>query len=124
MPRRITETDTTKYPIKIYKGITWSRTLTFTDKNGAPINISTKDFVFKLKDVFSSLFTIGTNLPATALGSQVTKVDAVNGKFRILVTDEETATAITGSDGKWWIELHDTGDVKVLWIDCVTVEDI
>lgn len=111
------------YTLQIYKGITYSRTFQYKDADDVPIDLTNKSIVIQLKDIFTSVLQLGSSLPASALGSSVTITDAANGKFRLLITDEETAAAELGT-GRWWIELHDAGDVTLLWRDDIKVEDV
>lgn len=119
-PRLVSDTT---FTLQLYRGITYSTTFTYTDPNDVPINLTGKSIVIGLKDIFDNTLLLGSALPASALGSTVTITDAVNGKFRLYITDEETETADLGS-GRWWIEEHDGGDVNLLLRDDVQVDDI
>jgi len=120
MPQRVSSNTT--YTLPLYRGITYSKTFTYQDSAGVGINLTGKEIQVKVKDVFPALLSIGSDLPTTTLGSSVTITDAVNGKFNVHISDEETETAELGS-GRWWIELHDAGDVLLLWRDAVDVND-
>lgn len=126
MPKKFTEDGVAGYPLRILRGITYSRVFKFENSDGTPVNLTGMEVVVHLRDVFSTLFVLGSNDAPTALGSEVAITDAVNGEFRFKLTDEETLTAVltSSNEGKWWIELHDTGDVDLLLLDCATVEDI
>lgn len=110
----------TGFPITIYKGISLSLPFTYKNSDGTPIDLTGKTVVFKLKfgDTVTSYTTV-----ANAQGSVVTITDPPDGEFHILITDEETASMELGS-GRWWLELHDSGNVTLLWRDDVTVEDV
>lgn len=121
--RRIIDSVETHYTINLYKGITYSKTFQYKGADGNPIDISTKYFSIKFKDVFPAQLDLFTNAGASVLGSTFTVIDAPNGKFRLQLSDEETATAGTGS-GKWWIEVYDGSDINLLWLDSVNVVEL
>jgi hypothetical protein len=127
MARKLTESEVAGYPLRIRRGITWSRVLQYSNKDGTPIDLTGMEVVVHLRDVFPTLTVLGSNDPPTTLGSEVVITDAANGKFRVKFTDEETLTGVlttSSSEDRWWIELHDSGDVDLLLLDCATVEDI
>jgi hypothetical protein len=127
MARKLTESEVAGYPLRIRRGITWSRVLQYSNKDGTPIDLTGMEVVVHLRDVFPTLTVLGSNDPPTPLGSEVVITDAANGKFRVKFTDEETLTGVlttSSSEDRWWIELHDSGDVDLLLLDCATVEDI
>ncbi len=111
------------YILEILRGISLSEPFTYKNPDGSAIDLTGKTVVFKLK--FGTTIHTYTST-ANAYGSSVTITDAINGKFLVLVTDEETLTfALTdGTPGKWWLELHESGNIDLLWRDDVTVEDV
>lgn len=127
MPKRLTEDSVANYPLRILRGITYSRVFQFANNDGSPVDLTGMEIVIHLRDVFPTLVVMSSNDAPTPLGSEVVITDAVNGKFRFKLTDEETLTAVlttSSTEARWWIELHDTGDVDLLLLDCATVEDI
>jgi hypothetical protein len=127
MPRRLTDQGASGYPLKIQRGITWSRVFQFTNNDGTPVDMTGMSIVVHIRDIFDTLFVLSSDDPPTALGSEVVFTDQVNGTFRFKLTDEETLTANEVNDsnpGKWWMERLDDGDVNLLLVDCATAEDI
>jgi hypothetical protein len=108
------------YPITIYRGISLSIPFTYKQSDGTPIDLTGKEIVFKLR--FDEVVTTYNSAP-NSYGSAVTITDDVNGEFTVLVTDEETAVMEINS-GRWWLELHDAGNVDLLFKDDVVVEDV
>lgn len=111
------------YTVEIWQGITYSREFKYTDVNGDAIDLTGKVISIKFKDVFPTQLELFSNTAPSVLGSTFLVTDAVNGKFRLQLTDEETATTDTGQ-GKWWIELYTGSDVDLLWIDSVLVKEL
>jgi hypothetical protein len=111
---------TTGYIITIIRGISLSLPFTYKAPDGTPIDLTGKEVVFKLK--LDGVIHTYTSTPNT-YGSVVTITDAVNGEFLVLVTDEETTTfdLITG---RWWLELHESGNITLLFRDDVIIEDV
>lgn len=127
MPKKLSDDQVTSYPLELYRGMTYSRTFQYSNSDGTPIDLTGKSIVVHIRNVFPTLLVLDSDAAPTALGSEVVMVDAVDGRFRLKLTDEETLTAeltTSSSEARWWIELHDGGDVILLWKDCVTVEDI
>lgn len=118
--RQIICTNDTHYTILIYKGVTYSRTFEYTNSDGTPINLTGKSLSIKFKDTFPAQLELFTNGSPSTLGSTFLVTDAVNGKFRLQLTDDETAVAKVGQ-GKWWIELYSGSDVDLLWLDNTSV---
>ncbi len=121
-PKRIIETVDNNYTITLYKGITYSRVFEYTDSDGVPINLTGKILKITFKNVFPQIVEIASNTGATPQGSTFTIIDAINGKFRLQLTDEETDTAETC--GTWWIELISGSDIDLLWLDKVEIVEL
>lgn len=103
----------TQYKPTVYKGVTFSLPFTYKQANGVPYDLTGKSVVAKFKTLFGATTLEITETPTT-LGSYTLLTDAVNGQFLIFLTDEETDT-LEETSGTWWIELHDGGDVRMLY---------
>lgn len=122
--KRLIETIEADFPLELYQGITYSREFQYFDETNTPIDLTGKIISIKIKDVFPTQLNLFSNLPASVLGSDLTIVDAIDGKFRLKLTEDETTTARLGTAGKYWIELYDGDDIDVLWIDGVCVTEV
>jgi hypothetical protein len=111
----------TGFPIIIYRGISLSLAFTYKDDDDNPIDLTGKEIVFKLK--FDNTILTYNSTP-NSFGSVVTITDDINGEFHVLVTDEETTDMDLQTEGRWWLELHDGGNVDLLYKDNVTVQDV
>lgn len=112
------------FPITIYRGITFTLPWTYFQPNGVTgVDLTGQEIVFKLK--FGTTILTYTSTPNVD-GSFTEITDASDGEFRILISDEETATfdLTDGVPGRWWIELHNAGNVDLLWADDVYVIDV
>jgi hypothetical protein len=122
MPQRC-EPAVSNFTLEIYRGASCSEGFQYLNPDGTPVDISGKVVAFGLKNIFDSTFKLTSGDAPTTLGSSIEITDAVNGEFRFLITDEETETANLGT-GRWWVEVRDGGDVKLLWRDTAVVYDI
>lgn len=123
MPQRCDKT-LTNYTLEIFKGASCGRSFRYYNPNNeTPIDLTGKIVSIGIKDVFDSTLKLSSNESPNAYGSFIEITDAANGEFRFLITDEQTATAGTGM-GRWWMELDDAGDIKLLWRDNVSVSEI
>jgi hypothetical protein len=55
MARKLTESEVAGYPLRIRRGITWSRVLQYSNKDGTPIDLTGMEVVVHLRDVFPTL---------------------------------------------------------------------
>ena len=116
------------YTLKIDKGFTYFRAFTFnapapgsTIANpiaGDPIDLTGKSIIFNLR-CGGVILTINSGTPS-ALGSTITITDAINGKYVLKLTDEET-DLFNAPVGRWWITLIDGGDEAPLGYGGITV---
>ena len=121
---KIINSCTTSYKITLFQGVTYARSLQYLNSDGTPVNLTGKIVKFKVKDIFTSLLTLSSDSAPNTYLSQVAITNAAQGQFQIKLTDEQTATAEIGAEGRWWIELHDAGDVNILWRDDIEVIDV
>ena len=119
MPKKLEQCQMTLHPV-IYKGITFSMAFTYTDVNDSPINLTGKEVHFKLRRN-NEVFTY-TNTP-TANGSEVKLVDPLGGRFKVIVSDEDTQLLEVGTY-RWWLELHYSGAVVLITSGDLTVTEV
>lgn len=112
--QRVACSTSQSYQIVLYQGVVYSRNFQYTGPSGAGIDLAGKVLTIKFKDVFDNLFILSTDGAPSVLGSSFTITDEPNGKFRLQLSDEETATAGVGS-GTWWIEIDESGNTDLLW---------
>lgn len=121
--KQITSTQDSHYTILIYKGVTYSREFQYLSSDGTPIDLTGKSVSIKFKNVFASQLELFSDTLPSTLGSTILITDAALGKFRLQLTDDETATAKCGS-GSWWIELYSGSNVDLIWLDSVSVIEL
>jgi hypothetical protein len=119
------------YTLKIDKGFTYIRAFTFnapatgsTATNpiaGDPVDLTGKSIIFNLR-CGGVVLTINSGTPS-ALGSTITITDAINGKYTLKLTDEETDLFIAPV-GRWWMTLIDGGDESPLGYGGITVSTV
>ena len=119
------------YTLKIDKGFTCFRAFSYnapapasTAANpivGDPINLTGKSIIFNLR-CGGIVLTINSGTPS-ASGSTITITDAVNGKYALKITDEET-DLFNAPVGRWWLTLIDGGDETPLGYGGITVSTV
>lgn len=119
------------YTLKVEKGFTFTRTFSFnapaagsTPANpliGPPINLTGKSIIFNLRCGAVNL-EINSGTPSL-LGSTITITDALNGKYTLKLTDEETERFLAPI-GRWWMTLIDGGDETPLGYGGITVSTV
>ena len=102
------------YTFEIYRGITYTRSFTG------------KSIVIKFKDFLNTTLVLASD-DVDAGQSRVEITDAVNGKFKLVISESDTQSAkltTSSNQGSWWIELHDGDDIFLIWKDKVKVTDV
>lgn len=123
-PRQITTSQcTVGFPIILYRGVSYVQTFTYYNPDRTPIDLTGKGIIIEFKDVFGTTLRLSSEDSPTALGSYVEITDAVNGEFKLVVTDEETLTAELGP-GRWWMGRIEGSEVILIWRDSVDVQDV
>lgn len=120
------------FQIKFLKGETFEVEFQYQTVNAdgtrTPINITGKvvSIYFRLNKKSTDLLVLASNAAANAYGSVLTVTNAVLGKFKPKVTNEQTALdAFTaGKDGSWWVMLDDGTDPIRLWKDEFVIREI
>lgn len=114
------------YTFEIYRGITYTRSFTYKNPSGEAINLTGKSIVIKFKDFLNTTLVLASD-DVDAGQSRVEITDAVNGKFKLVISESDTQSAkltTSSNQGSWWIELHDGDDIFLIWKDKVKVTDV
>ena len=111
-PKKLNQQCATEYTLNIFRGITCRLTFTYTDPDDQPIDLTGKEIKVKIKTVFGELLTL-TDVANSYGSSVVINAPPTDGSFTLTITDEQTTVAEL-TQGRWWVELHDSGAVDLL----------
>lgn len=96
---------------RYYRGVTNVTLFHYITSAGADINLTGTPLTFRISRPPEADYVLVSGDPPNAQGSQLVITNAVQGKFTLTITDEDTAL-FEFNLGGWWLGLNNGGAIS------------